>query len=84
MRFHRKSTFAFYLYNQDRATQWTLPAVGVLVFTAFALVWVGFTGAAPRDVQSGLAAAPLVLLLLTVLAYLVDRSLQNQVPPANN
>ncbi len=66
----------FFALNRDRATRWTLPAILLLIGVALALVWVGFTGAAPRDVQSGLAAAPLVLLMLTGLAYLIDRTLK--------
>ena len=69
----------FFVLNRDRASRWTMPAILLLIVVALALVCVGFTGAAPRDVQSGLAAAPFVLLVLTGLAYLVDRSLMSEV-----
>lgn len=68
----------YYVHNQHRATQWTVAALTLLCVTALVLVWVGFTGPVPSSVLSGLGPAPMVLLLLTAFAYLVDRSLIDQ------
>ncbi|MDG1826130.1 MAG: hypothetical protein P8H62_07670, partial [Henriciella sp.] len=53
-------------------------ALVLLITTAIALAWIGFTGSVPRDLQSGMIAAPFVLMLLTLGAFFVDQSLQKK------
>ena len=68
----------FYIANRDRVTRLTPYALVLLITTAIALAWIGFTGSVPRDLQSGMIAAPFVLMLLTLGAFFVDQSLQKK------